>query len=347
MRPAEIIAGVLAAGVFGAAAVAQLRRPRNPLLIAAAAAGPVAIPAGMLATTSAIVAGNPALAAASAAGTLLWRFGARPGGERHHATDGDQLQLLSANLLYLNRKPREAAQAIAAIEVDIIITVETAQDSLDALGEELTEHDLAGLGFGPRGEMVAVWVHRGIEYRTISVELPDGSQLPGILTPVNGIDTQIVGVHLYAPVNAECRDLWDAELVALRTWAEEQTTEVILAGDFNASLNHPGMRELAATLPDAARSLGRGMLRTWPARGFRHGRGRCIPIFGLDHVLISRGLAPASLETRLFPGADHLGLLAGIGRARTGRSVGRATPASTTPVPTTPVPTTSTRTAQP
>ena len=189
--------------------------------------------------------------------------------------------------------------------------------SLDALGEELSGHELAGLGCGPRGEMVAVWVRCGIEYQPIFVGLPDGSNLPGILTQVNGIETKIVGVHLYAPVNAACRDLWDAELLALRTWAEQQGTEVVLAGDFNASLNHPGMRELAATLPDAARSLGRGMLRTWPARGFRQGRGRCIPIFGLDHVLISRGLAPASLQTRLFPGADHLGLLAEIGRTRT------------------------------
>jgi endonuclease/exonuclease/phosphatase (EEP) superfamily protein YafD len=326
MSPAEILAGILTAGVLGAAAIAQRRRPRNPLLIAAAAAGPIALPIGVLASSTVIVAGHPVLAALSAAGTLLWRHGARPGGERHHAEDGDRLQLLSANLLHLNRRPQAAARAIAALRADVIITVETAEDALDALGEELAGHDLVGLGDGPRGEMVAVWIRHGIAYRPISVELPDGSQLPGILTPVNGIETQIVGVHLYAPVNTACRDLWDAELVALRRWAEAQSTEVVLAGDFNAALNHSGMRELAATLPDAARSLGRGMLRTWPARGFRHGRGRCIPIFGLDHVLISRGLAPANLETHLFPGADHLGLLVGIGRGHQAPTTGRRAP---------------------
>jgi endonuclease/exonuclease/phosphatase (EEP) superfamily protein YafD len=97
---------------------------------------------------------------------------------------------------------------------------------------------------------------------------------------------------------------WRADHEALGELCASATPTVI-AGDFNATLDHSPLRALLGLgCRDAARVAGRGLTGTWPAALPWPLR---IPI---DHVLATPAAgAVARYETVDVPGTDHLGVL--------------------------------------
>jgi endonuclease/exonuclease/phosphatase family metal-dependent hydrolase len=86
---------------------------------------------------------------------------------------------------------------------------------------------------------------------------------------------------------------------------------LVVAGDFNATLDHAPMRRLAGLgLSDAARQANAGWQPTWPAGD---DTGRTLPfglsVVAIDHVLVSKHFSAISTTTHEVPGTDHLGLL--------------------------------------
>jgi endonuclease/exonuclease/phosphatase (EEP) superfamily protein YafD len=311
---ALLFQGALTLGTVIGALTGWTREPRHPLVIAAAAAGPVALPYGAVVASLLVLTGSPVLAAANLLLAGAWRIGVAPRkpliADMQDRETG--MRVVGANLLCYNRRPQDAAQAIAGENAEVIITIETAPEMLDQLQRTMREHRLEGIGTGDRGEMVALWVRRDIKSRPFQLRLNEATTLPGTVLEIDGQDLHIVGVHLFAPVSRSTAEVWQQELEALRVWVVSQPRDFILIGDYNAALNHPGMRQLLDVSTDAASSTGRPMLRTWPARGFRHGRGRCVPVFGLDHALLGGRIVATGLSTKLYPGADHLALHLGI-----------------------------------
>ena len=149
--------------------------------------------------------------------------------------------------------------------------------------------------------------------------LTDKSTLPAAEVTLGGRTISIVGVHLDAPVSRRAERIWRGQLDDLRHWSAGRE-DYLLIGDFNAACNHPGMRELIAQGRDAASSIGRPLLRTWPVRGFKKGRGRLWPMLGLDHAITGRAVTVNELRTDVLPGADHLALSVTVGCERTNRS---------------------------
>ena len=100
--------------------------------------------------------------------------------------------------------------------------------------------------------------------------------------------TPVQGVHAWRSAQAEMAD-----------WAARTNGPIVVAGDFNASVDHPGMRQLLATgLRDAHEVAGVGRPVTWP-------NGRNVPPFvQIDHVLV-RGLDVRSAKDVRVPGSDH------------------------------------------
>jgi endonuclease/exonuclease/phosphatase (EEP) superfamily protein YafD len=87
----------------------------------------------------------------------------------------------------------------------------------------------------------------------------------------------------------------------------------MMAGDFNATLDHGAVRRLLDTgLHDAAREARSGVQPTWPApRWMRVFWVR--PPFSLitiDHVLVSRDFAAVSTSAHTISDSDHRGLVA-------------------------------------
>jgi endonuclease/exonuclease/phosphatase (EEP) superfamily protein YafD len=130
----------------------------------------------------------------------------------------------------------------------------------------------------------------GAAVRSQQARLPDAA---GVI---------VCAVHVPPPTHGAHR--WRIAQEQLSTWAEHMKAPMVVAGDFNASVDHPGMRELlAAGLRDAHEVAGAGRPVTWP-------NGRTLPPFvHLDHVLV-RGVGVESADDVGVPGSDHDAVIA-------------------------------------
>jgi endonuclease/exonuclease/phosphatase family metal-dependent hydrolase len=80
----------------------------------------------------------------------------------------------------------------------------------------------------------------------------------------------------------------------------------VLAGDFNATLDHAAFRRvLRLGYADAAQQTGNALDPTWGLPGRR-------ALFPLDHVLVSGGCAVRAFSVRAIPRSDHRAVYAEI-----------------------------------
>jgi endonuclease/exonuclease/phosphatase family metal-dependent hydrolase len=83
---------------------------------------------------------------------------------------------------------------------------------------------------------------------------------------------------------------------------------VILAGDFNATLDHAPMRAvLRRGYRDAAEQVGKGLVPTWGPRA-----GRRPGLLVIDHVLVDPRCTVQAVAAYNLPGTDHRVLLAEV-----------------------------------
>lgn len=118
---------------------------------------------------------------------------------------------------------------------------------------------------------------------------------------------RFVAFHAAAPVPARM-DGWVGDLQLLRQWCDA-VAPALVAGDFNATLDHSVFRRAISGCRDAAAELGRGLVGTWPS-GWPSWLGPQI-----DHVLTTEALAPVELRVLEVPGTNHRALVVRITRA--------------------------------
>jgi endonuclease/exonuclease/phosphatase family metal-dependent hydrolase len=96
---------------------------------------------------------------------------------------------------------------------------------------------------------------------------------------------------------------WRSHLSALPAPADSPR---ILAGDFNATLDHAQFRRLLRRgYLDAASQAGNGLSPTWgPQPGGR------MALIAIDHVLTDRRCAVVTTSAHRLPGTDHRALYA-------------------------------------
>lgn len=128
---------------------------------------------------------------------------------------------------------------------------------------------------------------------------------------------RFVAFHAAAPVPTRM-DGWVGDLQRLRQWCDA-SRPAIVAGDFNATLDHSVLRRAMSGCRDTAAEVGAGLIGTWPS-----GRPRLL-VPQIDHVLVTGSLAPVSLDVLDVPGTNHRALLARVARAGDPRSTPRST----------------------
>ncbi|PDP87862.1 endonuclease/exonuclease/phosphatase [Glycomyces fuscus] len=113
---------------------------------------------------------------------------------------------------------------------------------------------------------------------------------------------EVTSVHVPPPLTPSYTDSWQGELERLAEAGDPGTMRV-LAGDFNATLDHAAMRALldAGYLSSAA-VRGEGLEPTWPV-------GRALPGLTIDHVLVDPWMGVAHLEAVEVTGTDHRAVL--------------------------------------
>ena len=128
-------------------------------------------------------------------------------------------------------------------------------------------------------------------------------QVPGT-APV-----RVESVHPVPPIDEEDADRWAAGLRA-QTPADSPGPRSVLAGDFNATLDHGELRRLLGTgYRDAADEVGAGLTPTWPFAGLR---SFTTPRITLDHVLVPAGVSVRTYRAVTIPHTDHRAIVAAL-----------------------------------
>ncbi|MGH3681150.1 MAG: endonuclease/exonuclease/phosphatase family protein [Natronosporangium sp.] len=132
-------------------------------------------------------------------------------------------------------------------------------------------------------------------------------EMPAVRLRVPGADpVELLAVHPVPPVAGQIAS-WRHELRTLPPATPDGPVRV-LAGDFNATLDHAPLRALIASgYADAGDATGAGLVGTW--RDLRP-VGRLLPAVPIDRVLVDPRVAVNDLSVHPIPGSDHRSVIA-------------------------------------
>lgn len=225
------------------------------------------------------------------------------------------LTVMSSNLEFGRGDAATVVRTVASGGVDVLVLEEVTPASLvrlrDAGLDDLLPHEAGTPAQTASGTMVfSRWrlgaprpVPLGHVGLAVRVEAPGPFDL--------------VAVHAAMPLADPGEWLRDQRTLARlgpRSGAHASGLPTLMAGDFNATLDHaPLRRVLDAGLRDAAEQSGSGWQSTWPTRWRRDWLR---PVIAIDHVLASDGLRAVRTRTVEVPRTDHRALVVELTEAR-------------------------------
>jgi endonuclease/exonuclease/phosphatase (EEP) superfamily protein YafD len=219
---------------------------------------------------------------------------------------GVRVRVLAANVAGNDTVARQMLAATRRWHVDVFSAVEVPPRVVrgyDAAGARMQFPHRAleprpgfmGTGLYSRLPLRPLTPPRGTEFAWSAAEL----RLPGA-APVD-----LLAVHVPAPTTPEAAAHWRRDMRALPAAGATEPVRV-LAGDFNATLDHAELRrQIGRGYHDAAEQAGDALRPTWPA-----GKHLLPTLITIDHVLADRRVRVVSVRTVRLPGSDHRGVLA-------------------------------------
>ena len=217
---------------------------------------------------------------------------------------GHALRVLSANLLSGRADAQAVVDMVRRHAPDVLclqeLSTELAQELKAAgLGAELPYMDFDKVGDGRRG--VGIASRHPIRHRSRDDPFTAGA----VLRPPGRPEVEVISVHPTFPMGRRGTGPWLAALAALPRAVTTGPVRV-LAGDFNATVDHASFRRLLRSgYRDAGMETGSGLRHTWPGAV-----SRWAPRVTLDHVLIDRRGHVRSCTALDLPGSDHRAVLA-------------------------------------
>ncbi len=219
--------------------------------------------------------------------------------------NGPALRVMTANMYVGRGSPRWLARTVARERPDVLsvqeLTPGLEQELADAGLEDLLPYTVVEPAPGGGG--------MGL-YSRIA---PEPLEAPDLWLPVPAATLRVAGaaavevfaIHNPPPVRPARVDDWRADLRRVPGATPDGAVR-ILAGDFNATLDHAEFRRILDTgYEDAAAAVGEGLRWTWPDR-------RPAPPVTIDHVLADRRVGVREVEVFEIPGSDHSAVLAEI-----------------------------------
>ncbi|WP_375373513.1 endonuclease/exonuclease/phosphatase family protein [Micromonospora sp. ATA51] len=250
----------------------------------------------------------PAVVAAVAAVALVGAVTPRAFASGQPAVGGPTLRLLTANLLKGGADPRTLVDLVRSRRVDVLAV----QEFTPGIAAELDRLGLAELlpyrQLNPEVGTTGSGLYAGFPISEAGVRRNQGfyfSQAYGTLTLPGAPPLRVESAHPAAPYAVDVLPDWWTDLRA-QPPATPNGRLSILAGDFNATLDHAPLRDLIRTgYVDAADQAGAGLAGTWGPYD-----GDPIPPVAIDHVLADRRIAVRSVTVHALPGSDHRAVLA-------------------------------------
>jgi len=250
--------------------------------------------------------GVATLAAAALTAAVLPRAIPRP----QPPVDGAELRVLTANLLIGRADAESLVSLVASSRADVLFLQELTDGAAirlqkAGLDSVLPYQVLEPVVYGPKGS--GIWarypLRDGLAVARASRSRPVARlELPG------GQSVQLVCVHLRPPRPSHSPSgaaRWRTEMATLPGPGD---VPVIMAGDFNATLDHARFRQVLRTgYVDAAVQAGRGLIPTWGPRP-----GGELAVLAIDHILLDPRCAVRAFSAHRLPGTDHRALFAQI-----------------------------------
>jgi endonuclease/exonuclease/phosphatase family metal-dependent hydrolase len=211
---------------------------------------------------------------------------------------GPQLRVLTANAYQGSVPPETLVELVRSERVDLL--------SLQELTPQLVE-GLERAGIGELLPHEVLTPETAIYSRLPLRRLP---ALEGSRTEMAAAELDVAGappvraisVHAAAPITAFYLDGWRGDLRMLPA-ARPRGPVQLLAGDFNATLDHASLRELIDRgYRDAAEAAGAGLEPTW--------QGHRAPPVTIDHVLLPERAGVLGVSVHDLPRSDHNAVLA-------------------------------------
>ena len=225
-------------------------------------------------------------------------------GDPEEVPGGKSIRVLTINLGVGNADADQIAELARARDVDLVAVQELTGEAaagLDAAGfsndypHRILQPDTGATG----GGLYSRWPVRD-----------RGSLLAEFHQPVADIEVpasipiRFVAVHPMAPTTPTRTSQWASEYKSLPS-AFSGELPLVLAGDFNATLDNSVFRDLLETgYRDAADVTGEGLVSTWPSRIEWK-----LPVT-LDHVLAEKGISFGDYDVEKIDGTDHRAVFA-------------------------------------
>jgi endonuclease/exonuclease/phosphatase family metal-dependent hydrolase len=218
---------------------------------------------------------------------------------------GPMLRVLSFNLFFGRADAEVIVARVRQVGADVLFLQELTEDAVTRLKqaglEDLMPHTQLELWGGSRGSGIYSRFPLGEGPPVAPVHM---AQPTALLELPGGQAVELVCVHPVTPTPGRGGAArWRQELAVLPPPGELPR---VLAGDFNATLDHAAFRDvLRLGYADAARQAGKALTPTWgpPGRG---------AVFTLDHVLADRRCAVLGYSVHTVPGSDHQAVYAEI-----------------------------------
>ncbi|WP_206061602.1 endonuclease/exonuclease/phosphatase family protein [Nonomuraea basaltis] len=225
------------------------------------------------------------------------------------AAKGPVLRVLAANLLVGRADTAELMGLVTRLKPDVLALQEFTPDAMRRLDDaglrtvlpHAVTRPLAGVGGS------AVYARHPLTAGQM-IKIGGFGQARAWLKHPGGARIEIVSVHPCAPKRIGRQPCWQSGLEAL---PRGDGALRVLAGDFNATLDHLPMRDLlAAGYRDAADVMGRGYVTTWPQNGSvttwpPSGSLVKLPGVAIDHVLADSRMAVRAFEVLSLDDTDH------------------------------------------
>jgi endonuclease/exonuclease/phosphatase family metal-dependent hydrolase len=215
------------------------------------------------------------------------------------------LRVLTVNL-YFGRADAEIVVArVRQVGADVLFLQELTADAVTRLKQAGLEDLLPHTQLDLRGASRGSGIYSRFPLGEGPPVAPTHMAQPTALLQLPGGDVvELVCVHPVTPSLGRTGAVpWREELAALPAPGERPR---VLAGDFNATLDHAAFRDvLRLGYADAALQAGNALTPTWGPPGGS-------AVLTLDHVLADRSSAVLAYAVHVIPGTDHRAVYAEI-----------------------------------
>lgn len=214
---------------------------------------------------------------------------------------GPVLRVLTANLLDGLADARALVRLVRRTRADVVSLPELNHATVRAL-------DAAGMGrllpyrvsdIRPEARGNGLYARYALSpLGDVTGRGPKGLAMPRALLRIPGHRAvEVVAVHVNPPLTPERTLDWKRDLRALPPPAGSPVR--VLAGDFNATLDHAQLRALLdAGYRDAAATAGKGLAPTF-------GNSLSRPPITIDHILVDARVDVRDVSVHSVPGSDH------------------------------------------